>query len=122
MKVRLWLALLSCAVIGCAGAPAVVQLDAAAPLAPSGAEPARAEPPPLASDSDPAATVTRPGLRMGPIRASGPLPVEMIHRVARQMFGRFRICYDHALKKAPRLAGRVTIAFAIERDGSPSKI
>jgi hypothetical protein len=49
---------------------------------------------------------------------SGRLPPEAIRRIVRQNFGRFRLCYENGLRGNPTLAGRVTVAFVIGRDGS----
>jgi hypothetical protein len=49
---------------------------------------------------------------------SGRLPPEVVQRVVRQNFGRFRMCYEQGLRNNPNLAGRVSIAFTIGRDGS----
>ncbi len=49
---------------------------------------------------------------------SGRLPPEVIQRVVRQSFGRFRYCYESALRRNPSAAGRVTTRFVIARDGS----
>ncbi len=50
----------------------------------------------------------------------GHLPPEVIQRVVRQNFGRFRQCYEGALRSNPNLTGRVTARFVIDRDGSVS--
>jgi hypothetical protein len=36
----------------------------------------------------------------------------------RRYFGRFRLCYQNALRNNPNLAGRVAMALAIDADGS----
>ncbi len=58
------------------------------------------------------------GMRQGETVASGRLPPEVIQRVVRQNFGRFRGCYEAALRNNPNLAGRVAVRFVIGRDGS----
>lgn len=55
-----------------------------------------------------------------PAITSGSLPPELIQRVVRQNFGRFRQCYESALRANPNLTGRVTARFLIDRDGSVS--
>ncbi len=48
---------------------------------------------------------------------NGRLAPEIIQRVVRQNFGRFRACYEPALAVDPKLAGRVAVRFVIGRDG-----
>jgi len=57
-------------------------------------------------------------MRQGETVASGRLPSEVIQRVVRQNHGRFRGCYEGALRNNPNLAGRVAVRFVIGRDGS----
>lgn len=57
-------------------------------------------------------------MRQGETVATGRLPPEVIQRVVRQNFGRFRGCYEGALRNNPNLAGRVAVRFVIGRDGS----
>lgn len=59
-----------------------------------------------------------PSVRMGAISVNGRLPPEVIQRIVRQNFGRFRLCYESGLKSNPNLAGRVSVAFTIAKDGS----
>ncbi len=49
---------------------------------------------------------------------SGHLPPEVIQRVVRQNYGRFRACYENGLRGNPNLTGRVTARFIIGRDGA----
>jgi hypothetical protein len=60
--------------------------------------------------------------RCGGDWVSGRLPPEVIQRIVRQNFGRFRACYEHALVRNPTLAGRVTARFVIGRDGAVSAV
>jgi hypothetical protein len=48
----------------------------------------------------------------------GRLPPDVIQRVVRQNFGRFRRCYEDGLRAQPSLGGHVKVAFVIGRDGS----
>lgn len=48
----------------------------------------------------------------------GRLPPEVIRRTIRQNHGRLRKCYEEALGRDPKLAGRVNVRFVIEEDGS----
>lgn len=50
------------------------------------------------------------------------LPPDEIQRVVEQSFARLRDCYERGLRKNPRLEGRVSVAFAIELDGSTSEV
>ena len=59
-----------------------------------------------------------PSVRMGTTTVSGRLPPEVVKRIVRQQFGRFRLCYENALRANPTLAGTVTTTFTIRSDGS----
>jgi hypothetical protein len=48
----------------------------------------------------------------------GHLAPELIQRVVRQNFGRFRHCYETGLRGNPNLTGRVTTRFIIDREGA----
>lgn len=58
------------------------------------------------------------GPRYGIPQTNGHLPPEVIQRIVRQNEGRYRFCYQQALKTNPELEGRVTVKFLIARDGS----
>lgn len=58
------------------------------------------------------------GPRYGVVQSNGHLPPEVIQRIVRQNDGRYRFCYQQALKSNPSLEGRVTVKFLIARDGS----
>ena len=49
---------------------------------------------------------------------NGRLPPEVIQRIVRQNFGRFRLCYTNGLRSNPSLQGRVAVKYTIDRDGS----
>jgi len=51
---------------------------------------------------------------------NGRLPPEVIQRIVRQNFGRFRLCYENGLRTNPNLQGRVAVKFVIDRAGSVS--
>jgi hypothetical protein len=53
---------------------------------------------------------------------SGRLPKEVIQRVVRQNYGRFRNCYEMGLRTNPNLEGRVVARFVIGRDGAVSNV
>lgn len=59
-------------------------------------------------------------LRQGNTQVNGKLPPEVVNRVVRQNFGRFRTCYDNGLKNNSTLAGKVTIKFVIDQSGAVS--
>ncbi len=63
-----------------------------------------------------------PKVRMGATSVSGRLPPEVIQRIVRQNYGRFRMCYEQGLARNPNLEGRVQVRFVIGRDGSVSNV
>lgn len=63
-----------------------------------------------------------PAVRMGATTVSGRMPPEIIQRIVRQNFGRFRMCYENGLRVNPNLEGRVVIRFVIGRDGSVNSV
>jgi hypothetical protein len=52
------------------------------------------------------------------VAADYQLAPDVIQRVIRQNFGRFKICYDARLRLNPALEGRVAVKFAIDRTGT----
>jgi len=63
-----------------------------------------------------------PTMRPGVTTVSGRLPSEVIQRVVRQNYGRFRQCYETGLRANPNLTGRVTARFVIGRDGAVTNV
>lgn len=63
-----------------------------------------------------------PSVRMGATSVSGKLPPEVIQRIVRQNFGRFRLCYENALRTSPNMEGRVTVSFVIGTEGNVSGV
>jgi hypothetical protein len=63
-----------------------------------------------------------PRIASQPPTLSGHLPPDVIQRVVRQNFGRFRNCYESGLRSNPNLEGRVTARFVIGRDGAVSNV
>jgi hypothetical protein len=61
-----------------------------------------------------------PSIRQGATQVNGRLPPEVIQRIVRQNFGRFRLCYENGLRTNPNLQGRVAIKFVIDRSGAVS--
>ena len=53
---------------------------------------------------------------------SGKLPVEVIDRIVRQQYGRFRLCYEKGLQSDPTLTGKVTVKFVIDASGNVSSV
>ncbi len=66
----------------------------------------------------PSHTASSPKVRMSPPSISGRIPPEVIQRIVRQSFGRFRGCYEAGLRTNPSLSGVVSVAFTIGRDGA----
>jgi hypothetical protein len=62
-----------------------------------------------------------PTVRMGATQVSGRLPPEIIQRIVRQNFGRFRLCYEKGLRTSPALMGRVSVRFTILPTGVATK-
>jgi hypothetical protein len=63
-----------------------------------------------------------PRVRPEGITTSGRLPSEVIQRIVRQNFGRYRFCYEQGLRNNPNLQGRVAVRFVIGRDGGVSQV
>jgi hypothetical protein len=59
-----------------------------------------------------------PSIRAGVNTVSGRLPPEVVQRIVRQNYGRFRQCYENGLTRNPNLTGRVTARFVIGREGA----
>ncbi len=65
--------------------------------------------------------VHAPRIRQGLTTMTGQLPPEVINRITRQNFGRFRLCYQTGLDKDPTLRGTVTTHFVIDGKGAVAK-
>ncbi len=61
-----------------------------------------------------------PTIRAGAMQVNGRLPPEVIQRIVRQNFGRFRLCYENGLRINPNLQGSVSVQFVIDRAGAVS--
>jgi len=61
-----------------------------------------------------------PTIRTAEPSVSGRLPREVVQRIVRQNFGRFRFCYERGLAQNPALEGRVAVRFVIDRSGAVS--
>lgn len=60
------------------------------------------------------------GIHDGGTAVNGRLPREIVQRIVRQNFGRFRLCYENGLRGNPGLQGRVEVKFLIDRTGAVS--
>ncbi len=58
------------------------------------------------------------GPRYGAPTTNGRLAPEVIQRIVRLNDGRYRFCYENALRNDPSLRGRVTVRFMIDRSGA----
>jgi hypothetical protein len=63
-------------------------------------------------------TPTAPRVRDAVATVNGRLRPEVIQRVVRENFGRFRFCYEAGLRSNPSLEGRVVVKFVIDRGGA----
>ncbi len=59
-----------------------------------------------------------PSLRQAPVTVTGKLPPEVIQRIVRQNFGRYRLCYENGLRSNPNLQGRVAVKLDIDDQGA----
>jgi hypothetical protein len=64
--------------------------------------------------------VKAPRMNEANVNVHGRLPAEVIQRIVRQNFGRFRLCYEDGLRASPSLQGRVAVKFMIDRTGAVS--
>jgi hypothetical protein len=75
---------------------------------------------PAASGS--AAPAGFPGqIRMGSAQVVGKLRTDLVNRVVRKEFGRFKACYQAALARNPATSGRVVVKFSIDKLGMVTK-
>lgn len=58
-------------------------------------------------------------VREGAPVVRGGLPVEVIQRIVRVNFGRFRLCYEGGLRTNPSLAGAIVARYTINPEGEP---
>jgi vault protein inter-alpha-trypsin-like protein len=63
-----------------------------------------------------------PRVRLGALSVNGSLPSEVILRILRQNFGRFRMCYEQGLSRNPALQGSVSARFVVGRDGAVTNV
>jgi hypothetical protein len=70
--------------------------------------------------ADGAAAVVAPpssSLGSGPVQVNGRLAPEVIQRIVRQNFGRFRLCYEAGRRNNASLSGTVRVKFVVDRKG-----
>lgn len=63
-----------------------------------------------------------PSIRVGATSVTGRLPPEVVQRIVRQNFGRFRYCYENGLRTTPDLTGKVSVRFVIDQKGATTKV
>jgi tetratricopeptide (TPR) repeat protein len=63
-----------------------------------------------------------PSVTHGEVSVTGRLPSEVVQRIVRQNYGRFRMCYEQGLLRNPNLQGRVSTRFVIGQDGAVSNM
>lgn len=66
--------------------------------------------------------VNSPRIQMGGITTRGDIPPEVIQRIVRQSFGRFRLCYENGLRNNPKLKGKLSVHFTLDRNGTVSNV
>jgi hypothetical protein len=59
-----------------------------------------------------------PSMRQGATTVNGRLPPEVIQRIVRQNFARFKSCYMQGWARNPSLQGRVAVKYVIDRAGN----
>jgi len=62
--------------------------------------------------------VVAPRIREGAVRVMGHLSAEVIQRIVRQNYGRFRLCYENGTRNKPELHGAVVTRFTIDPSGA----
>ena len=75
-------------------------------------------PPPAAADAGPRGQTTEIGIPAAEATLTGALDKELIRRVVRENQRQIRHCYERLLQRNPGLAGRVTVRWRIDADGS----
>jgi MYXO-CTERM domain-containing protein len=58
-----------------------------------------------------------PTIRQTATTVTGKLPPEVVQRIVRQNFGRFRLCYENGLRNNPNLQGKISVKFEIGPKG-----
>ena len=94
---------------------AVATLKTIPSPAPRAREPSRPPSPPRGGFG--AHAIRAPYFFESTFRISEGLPPEVVRRIVRQNYGRMRLCYEDDLRIAPPRKEKVTVRFAIGRDG-----
>jgi hypothetical protein len=63
-----------------------------------------------------------PQVKIEALTATAGLPSDVIQRIVRQNYGRFRYCYVIGLRTNPKLAGKVVVRFTIDKTGASSSV
>ncbi|APR83460.1 Hypothetical protein A7982_08809 [Minicystis rosea] len=63
-----------------------------------------------------------PQIRISGLTVTNGLPMEIVRRIVRQSYGRYRLCYERGLQNNPKLGGDVSVKFVIEPNGSVSGV
>jgi hypothetical protein len=63
-----------------------------------------------------------PIVRFGKVVVGDGMSAELVRRVVRQNYGRYRLCYEAGLKRNPKLQGSVSLRFVIELDSRVSSV
>lgn len=63
-----------------------------------------------------------PQIKPAGVTVNGRLPVEVVQRIVRQNYGRFRLCYEIGLRSNPNLQGKVSTQFTVQPDGSVANV
>jgi hypothetical protein len=66
--------------------------------------------------------IVLPELRFGDTKAEGPLPRELVQRVVRQNFGRYRSCVAEGLPATPKASENIRLELEIEPDGRVGRV
>jgi hypothetical protein len=75
------------------------------------------------ADGGPSMNLSKgPLMRAGAVTVKGRLPPEVVQRIVRQNYGRFRLCYEGGLKRAPTLTGMVVVKFTIDASGAVASV
>jgi len=65
--------------------------------------------------------VSAPRVREGNLTVTGGLASEVVDRIVRHAFGRYRLCYETGRQADPKLAGVVVTRFTIDATGAVAK-
>jgi hypothetical protein len=61
-------------------------------------------------------------IRFARVEVSSGIPAEVVRRILRQSYGRYRLCYEQGLERKRELAGTVATRFVIALDGRATKL